>query len=244
MTNVEPKIDYQALMDYQDKSANFRDMDEAFWPLYEQVKGFTMTSTQRLFDLYKTVEYIAKANIPGSIVECGVWQGGSMMLAALTLLKENQTDRGIYLFDTFEGHPQPLAEHNNDIFGGNGNREWFPGQAKADVSTVTKNMRSTGYPMDNIHLYIGLVEQWLPKIDRFIKPKDAPHAIVRLDTDWYETVKIELEILWPRITLGGFLIIDDYGHYFGQRKAVDEYFANRPVKLTRIDYSCRVIQKI
>jgi len=89
--------------------AKYADMDEAFWPIYDKVHEFTMTSVERLFDLYKSVEYVVKAGIPGDIIECGVWRGGSMMLVAHTLIGLRANNRVLQLFDTFRGYPIPRA---------------------------------------------------------------------------------------------------------------------------------------
>jgi hypothetical protein len=239
LVGAEP--DYQALMRAQHERAGNADMDAEFFPLYEAARQFSMTSIERLYDLYKSVEYVVRAEIPGGIVECGVWKGGSMMMAALTLLKLGATDRELVLYDTFEGHPpvEPI-QGNTDIFGGDGAKEWQPAWAKVSLEEVAENMRLTGYPIERIGLVKGMVEDTLPATAESLKCI----AIARLDTDWYAPAKVELEALWPRLSKGGLLIIDDYGHYKGQRQAVDEYFAGKPVKLTRIDYSCRIAQRI
>ena len=85
----------------------------------------------------------------------------------------------------------------------------------------------------------GIVEKTL------LEPKNLPEkiSILRLDTDFYESTKIELEILYPKLVSGGFLIIDDYGHFKGCRKAVDEYFRDDLPYLHYVDYSCRLIIK-
>lgn len=241
---VWPKLrekDYQAQMRAQDYRASYRDMDEGFLPLYEECRSYSMTSIERLFDLYKSVEYIVKAGVPGSVVECGVWKGGSMMLAAMSLIKFGHTGRELVLYDTFEGHPKPRdIDANVSIFGGDGAKRWTPGWGKVSLEVVAENMHRTEYPMERVRLVKGLVE------DTLNVPANVPEsiAIARLDTDWYDPAKVELEVLWPRVSIGGFLIIDDYGHYKGQRQAVDEYFSDKPVKLTRIDYSCRIAQRI
>jgi len=82
-------------------------LEKEFLEIYEKCKDFTMTSIERMFSLYKAVEYVVKNKIPGDIVECGVWKGGSMMLCALTLLKMNDTLRKIYLYDTYQGMTEP-----------------------------------------------------------------------------------------------------------------------------------------
>jgi hypothetical protein len=185
--------------------------------------------------------------VPGAIVECGVWKGGSMMAAALTLLRLGVSDRDLYLFDTFQGMPPPTQE---DVFaaydGYNPMRHWRRrarggGPAESTwhyvaASDVRAAVLSTGYPGERVHLVEGRVEETLPA--------QAPGAIalLRLDTDWYESTRHELETLYPRLSPGGVLILDDYGHYEGARRAVDEYFdahGDRPL-LARVDYTGRV----
>jgi hypothetical protein len=90
--------------------------------------------------------------------------------------------------------------------------------------------------MGRIHFHTGMVEDTIPRL--------APEriAILRLDTDWYVSTKHELEWLWPRLSSGGVLIIDDYGHFTGARKAVDEFFGGQTF-LFRIDYTGRLVTK-
>jgi O-methyltransferase len=210
--------------------------------ILESVRPFTMTSDDRVLGLMDATCYIANRQIPGAIVECGVWRGGSTMAAALTLLGAGTTDRDIYLFDTFEGMTPPTgvdqsfdgvpaAQHYQAL---NGN--W----CASGLDEVRANMAKTGYPHDRFHYVRGRVEDTIPATcpDRI--------ALLRLDTDWYESTKHELQHLYPRLVTGGVLIVDDYGHWSGCRKAVDEYFdaLSTPLLLTRLDYSGRMAVKI
>jgi Macrocin-O-methyltransferase (TylF) len=245
--NETPAIDYQLLMRQQHEEAAFRDADPAFMELYERVKPFSMTSTERLYAMYKATEYVSRAAIPGCIVECGVWRGGSMMLAALTLLRLGDTERKLILFDTFEGLPKPNQQEDIDIWGHSAYDEWTRHQrsdtssdwARASLDEVRQNMVSTGYPVENLIFVKGMVQETLPQ--------NRPNAVslLRLDTDWYESTVCELQNLYPVLSNSGVLIVDDYGHLRGQRKAVDEYFAARKevTLLHRIDYSARVTMK-
>ena len=99
------------------------------------------------------------------------------------------------------------------------------------------NMASTKYPNSRVHYCRGMVEQTLPKhaTDQI--------AILRRDADWYESTRDELEHLYPRLSPGGVLIIDDYGYWARARKAVDEYFAASPILLSRIDQTGRIAVK-
>lgn len=207
-----------------------------------KVRPFTMTSDTRILALVDSIRHLTKNGIVGSIVECGVWRGGSSMAAALTLLQEKDVSRDIYLFDTFTGMTQP--SENDVSFDGVPAKDQFPisGEAwcEADISDVKANMESTSYPSALLHYVPGPVEET-------ITSDCSPHqiALLRLDTDWYESTLHELHHLFPRLVKGGILIIDDYGHWQGARKAVDEYFSqnNLPYFKHRIDYTGRLIIK-
>jgi O-methyltransferase len=218
------------------------DSSAAFNELCGRVRPFTMTSPERLHALHEAVRYVIAADIPGDIVECGVWRGGSSMMAALTLL-ELGAERRIWLYDTFEGMPPP---GDNDVrYSGESaeslleSADRAPGAwnewAWATLEDVRRNMSSTGY--DAFEYVSGPVENTVPA--------NAPDeiALLRLDTDWYESTRHEMEHLYPRLADGGVLIIDDYGHWQGARRAIDEYFADRPILLNRIDYTGRIAVK-
>jgi O-methyltransferase len=168
-----------------------------------------------------------------------------MMLAARTLLSIGDTSRSLYLFDTYEGHPKPDSYHDVDLWGNFAVREWEKHRKTDETSDwgyvsieeVRANLETTGYPMDKVVLVKGMVEKTLSA------RVPTSLSLARLDTDWYASAKAGLEACWPRLQRGGILIVDDYGHYRGQRKAVDEYFAASPVMLHRVDYSCRTIVK-
>jgi O-methyltransferase len=222
------------------------DFDEETKTIVRRVRNFTMTSDERLFVLCEAVRYLAAGHVPGDIVECGVWKGGSMMAAAMALLAIRDTSRDLYLFDTFEGMPKP-SEHDID-FAGVSELEIrthyrqcpLTAPARAGHDEVRRAMLAVGYPAHKIHLVKGLVEKTLPR------HAPAQIALLRLDTDYYESTRHELVELFPRLSTGGVLIIDDYGHFAGAKKAVDEYFqgSGPRVFLTRIDYSARVAVKL
>jgi len=148
------------------------------------------------------------------------------MAAALTLMRLGATDRDLYLFDTFQGMPPPTEE---DVFsaydGYNPMRHWRRRRREGGTSSwhhvpadeVRRAVLSTGYPADRVHLIEGRVEETLPDA------APAEIALLRLDTDWYESTKHELEHLYPRLSPGGVLLLDDYGYWEGAREAVDEF---------------------
>jgi O-methyltransferase len=204
---------------------------------------YTMTTTERLYALINAIRYLCDHNISGALVECGVWRGGSMVAAALTLIGCGCTDRDLYLFDTYEGMTKP-GELDKDFLGTDGALEFEARRTGVDSSDfcyaslkdVRNVLSSTGYPIDRIHFVKGKVENTIPL--------HAPDSIslLRLDTDWYESTKHELEHLFPSLCPGGVLIIDDYGHWQGSKAAVDEYFSELsiPILLNRIDYTGRI----
>jgi len=112
--------------------------------------------------------------------------------------------------------------------------------AYSPLEQVKNNLRNTGYDQNQIVYAKGKVEETIPSA------APATIAILRLDTDWYESTLHELVHLYPRLSVGGVLIIDDYGHWQGCRKAVDQYIAehNLSLLLNRIDYTGRIAVKL
>lgn len=221
------------------------DKDSVFLKIYEQCRPYTMTTRKRCFALYKAVNYIIDAKIAGDFVECGVWRGGNTMLIALALKARGVTDRRIYLYDTFAGMSEP-TEHDTKTGRTNDDtlQSWQQQQTGehntwcyAGLAEVEANMSKTDYPPNNIHYIEGKVEDTLTTI--------APRQIslLRLDTDWYESTKVELEILYPKLVVDGVLIIDEYGTWTGARKAVDEYFKASPLLLNKIDNTGHIATK-
>ena len=221
--------------------------DKEFSLVYEAVSRYTMTSPQRLYALYKAVEYIAANRIEGDFVECGVWRGGSAMAIALMLKRLGIGDRKIYLYDTFEGMSSP-TEKDKDIFGNKASSLLEVEELSASLENVwcyasledvSSNIGNTGYPMQNVFLLKGKVEDTIPATI------PGKIALLRLDTDWYESTAHELLHLYPLLASKGVLIIDDYGHWQGARQAVDEYIAKNKLSLllNRIDYTGRLAIK-
>jgi O-methyltransferase len=209
-----------------------------------EVKPFTMTSPERILGLLAAVRYVVANQISGDIVECGVWKGGSMMAAAKALMALNSTDRDLYLFDTFAGMTQPSNKDKSSLERKSTQESWASMQAGdgtckwcfSSLDETRQNISTVGYPEQKIHFVKGPVEQTIPQQ----APKKI--ALLRLDTDFYESSKHEMEHLFPRLVSGGVLLLDDYGHWEGQRLAVDEYLSQRkvPLLLNRLDYTGRI----
>jgi hypothetical protein len=218
--------------------------DRDFMSLYARVRPFTMTSPERLYALYQSVQQVVRHNIPGDFVECGVWKGGSCMMMALLLEKLGDTSRRIWLYDTFEGMSEP-TEADRQLTGESA-ETLLQQEDKADQSSVwcwstieevRANVLSTGLAPDRFIFSKGKVEDTIPGT--------IPEAIslLRLDTDWYESTRHELVHLYPLLASHGILIIDDFGHWEGAKKAVLEYFSGQDPLIHRVDYTGRLMVK-
>ncbi len=204
-----------------------------------------MTSLERLKSLSDAVSYVVENGIEGDFVECGTWKGGSVMCMQKKLISLNKNDRNFWVFDTFEGMPEP--EEIDKTFNNTSAKKLLEADDKKETTIwsfsnfeeTTGNILSIGYPKEKINFIKGMVEDTIPTT-----PIESI-ALLRLDTDWYSSTKLELEHLYPKLVKGGILIIDDYGHWEGCKKAVDEYFSiNKiPVFMSRIDYTGRLIVK-
>lgn len=219
--------------------------DEADRRIVEQASQYSMTGAARLLALIDAVRYCQARAIPGAFVECGVWRGGSVLTMLLTLLDLGSTDRDVYLYDTFEGMTEPsdddLSPDESWEQPPSGSALW-PEVFRPELvseEAVRQVLAQVDYPAPRLHFVRGPVEDTIPgRVPESI-------ALLRLDTDWYESTRHELIHLFPRLQPGGVLIIDDYGHWHGAKKAVDEYFAadHPPILLNRIDYTARIAIK-
>lgn len=236
------KIDFK-IFDYL-KPKEYHDFSPAERESFVEVSDLICQVPASAVTLIRAVDYVLNSGIAGAFVECGVFKGASPILIAKTLLRHGISDRDIYLYDTFEGMPKP-TEWDVDYTGARSmdvweKTRWQHVDGSSDVYSpieeVRENLRRAApYPDGRFHLVKGKVEDTIPSTipDRI--------ALLRLDTDYYESTKHELEHLFPRLEKGGVLIIDDYGHFQGARKATDEFFKTRgiPMFLVRVSESVR-----
>lgn len=231
---------------YARRIARLPDVPDWQRTILAQVRPFTMTTPERIIATIAAVEYVVEAGIEGDIVECGVWRGGQMMAAAMTL-QHLGVERDIRLFDTFSGMTAPgaldkdlVGEAAGPVYEKSLTRAKGDRWCEASLEDVTRNLLSTGYPVRRIHFIEGDVEATIPG--------HAPSSIayLRLDTDWYASTAHELLHLYPRVSLHGVVAIDDYGHWQGSRKATDEYLSGNGIKvlMNRIDYTGRQFLKV
>ncbi|MEA2431740.1 MAG: O-methyltransferase [Thermoleophilaceae bacterium] len=200
------------------------DYDDEAKEIIRAVRPWTMTGPDKMYALIQAVRYVARHRIPGDVVECGVWRGGSMQAVARTLLAAGDTARDLHLFDTYEGMPPPSDrdlrrsdERSAEELLAEESREDSKVWAVATLDDVKDGFSRLDYPAERVHFVKGKVEDTIPG--------HAPEqiSILRLDTDWYESTRHELEHLYPRLSSGGVLLLDDYGYWEGAREAVDEF---------------------
>lgn len=195
-------------------------------------KKYTMTSPQRLINTLKSCQYVVENNIAGDFVECGVWRGGNGILAK-KVFEYLGSDKNVWMFDTFQGMTAPTSVDVAAKTQLSAESYFLESQKKthndwcfASLKDVQKNCSDAGLDVNSFKFIKGDVCETL-KVSKNI-PTEI--SVLRLDTDWYESTKTELEILYPRLSDQGVLIIDDYGHWEGARKAVDEYFSSQKYK--------------
>ncbi len=200
------------------------------------IKPNTMINNYRIMNIQNVIKYIVLSNIKGDFVECGVWKGGACAMMAYTL-KRIVAQRTIHLFDSFDDivEPDAIVDGERAVkevggihmatgklkpikgiyskFGGPGN--------ESHVLDLISN--KIGYPSEKIKIHKGLFQDTLPlnTIESI--------SFLRLDGDWYSSTRICLEYLYPKVTYGGIIVIDDYSAYEGCKKAVDEYLVSNQI---------------
>jgi hypothetical protein len=223
------------------------DFDDMHKEIIRKVRPYTMTSEERLYGLIESVKYVVNNQIPGDIVECGVWKGGSMMAVAETLKYLGAANRHLYLYDTYAGMTAPTENDVDQLNRDAATQMQQDAAIKTESSVwaysgleeVKANIARTNYPSNLIHFVEGDVLKTIPQTI------SSEIALLRLDTDWYESTKHEMEQLYPKLVSKGVLIIDDYGFWKGSRKAVDEYLSQHQIGLllNRMDETGRVAIK-
>lgn len=203
-----------------------------FATLYRAIRPYTMSGNARLRGLYRAVHGALDRDVPGDIVECGTARGGSAALMGL-VLRQRDAARRLWVFDTFEGLPQPTAEDPDyDL------ATLYAGSCRGSLEEVTALFERLRI-RDRSVLVKGLFQDTLPRsaVD--------PIAILHLDGDWYESVKVCLDALYDRVSSGGVIQIDDYGHWEGARRAVDGFMQDRGLRteLIELDYTGRQLVK-
>jgi hypothetical protein len=186
----------------------------------------SMADRGRLEGLMRVADLIASQHLPGHVVECGVFRGGSAVVLADRLMRSSP-ETEMWLYDVFSGMPEPGPEDPPEA--------WAEvGKFASGESLVRRTFADAHVADDRLHLVVGRFEETL-----YDSPRPSPIKFLHLDCDWYASVKVCLEALYDDVVPGGAIVLDDYGHWSGCRKATDEFLGQRAVRVTLkpIDYT-------
>jgi O-methyltransferase len=173
-----------------------------------------MVGLARLKNLVRLAELIDLENIAGDIVECGTWNGGSGALLAQVGARSPH-ERMTWLFDSFEGLPAPSEKDGKAAVP-------YRGKCRGATDSVREVLGKLAVPETRARIVPGWFQDTLAQapIQRI--------ALLHIDADWYESVRFVLDTLYPRVTPGGYVVLDDYGYWQGCRTAWEEFQATLP----------------
>jgi len=233
----DPQVQWEIpehLDGYEVSDRSFDAETAEFERLCRVIKPFTMVDRARLLSLYRNALRICRENIPGDFVECGACRGGSAALMAYVAKAHSTVPRKVYACDTFEGMPEPGdADRHRGVTAA---QCGFPaGSLRAPVETGLSEVARRAGVADTVVPVKGLFRDTLPTLAAKIGPVSLLHA----DGDWYESTMDIFCNLFEKVPLGGYVQIDDYGHWDGCRKAVEDYqkAKNMRFALEQIDYT-------
>lgn len=203
-----------------------------FSRLHAAVRAYTELGNARLRALYGAVQTVERSGIPGDVVECGTARGGSGALLALTL-EACGSDRTLWLFDTFEGLPAPTADDPDRAIA-----ELYVGDFRGPIDEV-RDLFDRLRILDRTRMVKGLFQETVASAEV------ESISVLHLDGDWYDSVLVCLDAFYDKVSPGGIIQIDDYGHWSGARKAVDEFMERRSIQapLQRLDFTGRSLVK-
>jgi O-methyltransferase len=189
----------------------------AIWP----ARAVTMLSRERLDAIQSCIEDVLAAGVPGDCIECGVWRGGGSMLMRAVLDVHGATDRTVWLADSFAGLPEPDPRYPADSGSTFHEAAEYLAVSQADVRANFERFDLLG---DNVRFLQGWFKDTLPALT------DATWAVIRLDGDMYESTMDGLVNLYPGLSVGGTLIIDDWNAVAACKQAVLDYRAEHGIE--------------
>jgi O-methyltransferase len=196
------------------------------------VKPFTLVSEPRIRSLYELSLKVETEHIPGDFVECGVCDGGTAAILG-HFAASSASERTVWLFDSFEGMPEPSAEDTDAAKG-------WAGKDAGRIERVLQVLKSVGSDIDQVRIVKGWFEETFGRVS-------IPRiALLNIDADWYESVRLCLSTFYEAVVPGGFISIDDYGHWPGCRQAVDEFLTAQGLNASQlqvVDYTARWLRK-
>lgn len=187
----------------------------------------TMIGIPRLSNIQYCIEKVIENKVDGDLIETGVWRGGATIFMA-ACLKEMNSDRNVYVADSFRGLPRPERKYRADRKDRHHTKKFL----KVNLETVKNNFRKYGLLNSNIHFIEGFFSESL---------KEVPFeklSILRLDGDMYSSTWQVLTSLYSKLSVGGFCIIDDY-HLPACKKAVDDFRTQNNIddEIVRVDWT-------
>lgn len=219
--NVRPWGPYPGIR-WTDVSSvrSFYDMCQMYRLMYK-VRHYTMLDMTQLILIYRLIREVNLNHVPGDVVQCGVWNGGSGALMAFAVM-QSDLRREIWLFDSFQGMPRPTEKDGHSPQGW-----WTNPYFVGDPEKVRDILQKLYIPNDRVHIVKGWFQDTIPSTPI------SQISLLHIDADWYESVKLCLEYFYDRVSSGGFMVFDDYG-LFGCKEAVDEFIAKRHLKVKLI----------
>jgi len=187
---------------------------------YRTAYAHSLVTPVNLHFLEELATRIERLEIPGDIVECGVYQGGSAAVLGATMAKHG-SERMLRLFDSFEGMPK-AGDRDGEF------SHKLEGFGTSDERIVRAVLRRAGVPADQVEIYVGLFE------DTFPTAPSRPVALLHVDCDFYEPVLLTLRTFYPQVSPGGFVVLNDYGTFKGAKEATDEFLAANGLELEPI----------
>ena len=205
--------------------------------ILQLIPKYTKVSVKRLINLYRLVQKVNQLNLPGDIVECGVWNGGSAAIMGVAD-RDDETSgkvRQLWLFDSFRGLPPPS---NKD--GKQAKAAYFSGWCQGEPEKVKQIFRRFRLSLQHVNMIAGWFDETLETADL------QTIALLHIDADWYASVKIVLETFYDKVVEGGFVVLDDYWRWPGCREAVTDYLREHQIQgvvLKRSDWHGVYFQK-
>jgi hypothetical protein len=197
---------------------------EGLAPIMARIRPFTMVPERSLVELAQQVSAILTLQVPGDFVECGVWRGGASFLMAELLRQAGVSDRRVWLFDSFEGLPPPTEPDGARALAYTGDRAnpWYHDNCRASLEEVQGSVDALG-----LARWTRLVKGWFEETLPLHRERIGPIALLRIDGDWYSSVRCCLDNLYDQVVDGGLVILDDYYAWDGCAVATHEFLGSR-----------------
>jgi hypothetical protein len=193
-------------------------------PLVDRVRPYTVVAPAGLVQVARIVRSTLADKVPGDIVECGTYRGGTSFLMADLLRQGAETDRRVWMFDSFEGLPPPEELDGKAAvdFAVNTDDPLYFDNFRTSVEAVQRTSTELG-----VDAFTMIVKGWFDETLPATKERIGPIAILRLDCDWHASIMCCLDELYDQVSPGGYVVFDDYWAFDGCALAIYEFLAKR-----------------